>query len=258
MKAILVECRRMYQEIMKVIAETEEYLIVDKPHGLPTVPLKKDQHSPSLLREVGSLFPEVEGDSFEGYTLHRLDTATRGLVLFARTEESYRYYQDMQKRGEIRKGYLAYCSRQTLGEGYPPFSPPLQSQMSSLIRSRFRPWGRGRREVRPVTDFSHSASLRKGGEKEYTTVVRLGPLREPVLYRVDAELVNGFRHQVRSHLAWAGYPILGDSLYGGLSCENLQLFAVSLTFHDRNKGCSVEYSIEDPPVPIISDKEDAR
>ncbi len=87
-----------------VIAETPQYIIVDKPHGIATVPLKKGSDMPTLLDIVGDRYPEVLGDTHEGFTLHRLDTATRGLVMFARSPESYAVFHEMQKRGGDPEG----------------------------------------------------------------------------------------------------------------------------------------------------------
>ncbi len=245
MKAILIEWRGMKSENIRVIAQTEEYLIVDKPHGLPTVPLKREPGALSLLSFVAHDYPEVGGTTHEGYTLHRLDTATRGLVMFARIPESFSYYQNLQSRGEIIKSYRAYCSPQRCFEGYPPCSFTLVPSVQQKIISRFRPWGKGRKEVRPVTELSNSASQGKASEREYISEVLMHPVTADGLARFDVTIVNGFRHQIRSHLAWGGYPIIGDELYGGKENETLRLYAVSLRFYDRQKMEMVEYSLDE-------------
>ncbi len=244
MKAILVEWRVMREEKLQVIAQTDEYLIVEKPHGLPTVPLKRAPEGDSLLTAVSRSFPEVLGETHEGYTLHRLDTATRGVVMFARTSESFTYYSAQQKSERILKEYLALCTFSLAGEGYPPFPHPLCEGETTVITSRFRPWGKGRKEVRPVTDLSHTASRMKGGTREYTTEVLMSRVDSEVV-SFQAKLTNGFRHQVRSHLAWAGYPIIGDTQYGGAAHDELQLYALSLTLYDRVKEQYMSYALED-------------
>lgn len=238
------ECTGIRQPF--IIKETPQYLIVDKPHGVPTVPLKKGSVVPTLLDIVGAQYPEVLGATHEGFTLHRLDTATRGLVIFARTAESYAEFQDIQKRGGILKEYLAVCSsgpEGSLTEGYPPVSHSPVLQQWDVITSRFRPWGRGRKAVRPVTSHSSASASLKAGRSEYRTEVcirRAGDNR----VHCDVKIVNGFRHQVRSHLAWCGYPIIGDKLYGGLESDVLHLYACGLTFFDRYMNGNVQYTLE--------------
>ncbi len=104
-----------------LIVETPHYLVVSKDHGLPTVPLQKDVTSDSLLKQVSDMYPEVLSESHEGLILHRLDTATRGLVLIARSKKVYDYFQEEQKLGMFNKIYHALTSQvDTLPPGYPP------------------------------------------------------------------------------------------------------------------------------------------
>jgi len=229
-----------------IIAETPQYIIVEKPHGVPTVPLKKGSEIPTLLDIAGTQYPEILGDTHEGFTLHRLDTATRGLVLFARTAESYAVFQDLQKRGGILKEYLAICSTESEGsvtDGYPPVSHRPVPQQWDVITSRFRPWGRGRKAVRPVTSQSPASASLKAGRSDYRTEVFIHSEGEA---RVNCEvkIVNGFRHQIRSHLAWLGYPIIGDELYGGRESDVLHLYACGLAFFDRYMNRNVHYTLE--------------
>ena len=75
------------------VFESEDFLIADKPHGIPTVPLKGQNPDGTLLGMVSVQYPEVLNvcgkNPWEGGTCHRLDTATAGLVVFARTKTFY-------------------------------------------------------------------------------------------------------------------------------------------------------------------------
>ena len=71
------------------------------------------------------------------------------------------------------------------------------------------PYGPGRKEVRPT---NQSKSYRT---KPYCTEILGEPTDlEKILY-FRLRIHRGFRHQIRCHLTWAGFPILNDSLYGG-------------------------------------------
>jgi 23S rRNA pseudouridine1911/1915/1917 synthase len=64
-------------------------------------------------------------------------------------------------------------------------------------------------------------------------------------------IVRGFRHQIRCHLSWLGYPILNDGLYGGLlevdgTDQALALKAQGLFFRDPLSGENRCYQL--PPI----------
>ena len=83
-----------------IVFESKEFLIADKPHGTPTVPLKNQTPAGTLLGMVSAQYPETLDvcgrNPWEGGTCHRLDTATAGLVVFARTQTMYDYLQEIQ------------------------------------------------------------------------------------------------------------------------------------------------------------------
>jgi 23S rRNA pseudouridine1911/1915/1917 synthase len=148
-----------------------------------------------------------------------------------------------QENGRLVKEYTAFCDfipdicLQL--EGFPP-SPRLP-----VIESRFRTWGKGAKEVRPITAESGKFAKKKAGERSYQTEVRLkmpasGALRERC--KATCTISRGFRHQVRCHLAWAGYPVVGDMLYhpkyrAGLTAgAEMLFFASALIFKSPVTG----------------------
>ncbi len=148
--------------------------------------------------------------------------------------------------GEILKEYLAICSPEGKGQdrdGYPPLTQQIPFQQRFSLASRFRAWGRGRKAVRPVTADSPFSASTKAGRKEYRSDLFLHPAAQD-RFRCDVTIVNGFRHQVRCHLAWCGYPIIGDALYGGQQSDVLHLFACGLSFYDRYVDRKVHYALD--------------
>ncbi|MFA7168381.1 MAG: pseudouridine synthase, partial [Sphaerochaetaceae bacterium] len=75
-------------ENYSIVAESRDWLVADKPSGLPTVPLKSDApEKDTLLSRVAKEYPEILDigrNPWEGGVIHRLDTLTSGLVLIAR------------------------------------------------------------------------------------------------------------------------------------------------------------------------------
>ncbi len=185
------------------------YLIIDKPAGLPSAPLNEDDKE-NAFSQAAALYPQilnVQGKkSVEHGLLHRLDTATSGLMIIAATQECYDFLQEKQKQGKIIKTYTAECELQNKDyfEG-----------QTFTIQSYFRAYGPGRKEVRPVTKDSNKAALQKVEKTVlYTTQVQIkhiDKVKNTAL--VECTITNGYRHQIRCHLAWYGLPIINDLVY---------------------------------------------
>jgi len=205
--------------VIDIVYESKELVIADKPSFLPTAPLKNGGGS-CFLSEVAKLFPEiltVKGrQPWEGGLLHRLDTPTSGLVMFARNQEAFDALLEEQLEGGIIKTYRCrITSKKDLKEGYPPYPFHDAVRENGIIHSSFRSFGPKGAQVRP---------LKEERGKVYFTQTQ--PSGEEVICTIE----NGFRHQIRCHMAWAGYPLLGDTLYGGEPSDSFGLRAIALSF----------------------------
>ncbi|MFA6688812.1 MAG: RNA pseudouridine synthase [Sphaerochaetaceae bacterium] len=243
-----------------VIAEERSFLVVDKPAGLPTVPLKKDPPGKrTLLGDLASLYPEILSVQtqrpWEGGAVHRLDTATSGLVVVARTASAWRALSAAQRAGLYTKEYAALSAGPPTDgggfrDGFPPFpydDPAALGGCAVRIGSLFRPWGEGRKAVRPVGRDAADTILKKSSPTWYVTEVCYAgdeAFRAIPCKRFVCRLSAGFRHQVRCHLAWAGWPLAGDSLYGGVEADRLGLRAFAIRFPDPDTTASVEFRLE--------------
>jgi 23S rRNA pseudouridine1911/1915/1917 synthase len=232
-----------------IIDAGPSYLVLYKPHNMHTAPLETGEGH-NLLEWASLRFPEIlliHGKKpVEGGLLHRLDFETEGLVLVARTEEAFQSFSAQQEAGLFLKEYEALSTRRRhCLSGFPP--PPIPFELlceqakhlsanSSplvIIESGFRAYGPGRKSVRPVPDAG----------KNYTSQL-VSIKDEGAALRFRIRLQKGFRHQIRCHLAWIGFPILNDSRYGGLSDGGaLALKAVSIQFADPRSGAIKEYCI---------------
>ena len=204
-----------------IVFESEDFLIADKPHAVPTVPLKGQNPDGTLLGMVSARYPEVADvcgrNPWEGGTCHRLDTATAGLVVFARTRTFYDYLQEIQQADLFVKTYRAETIESDFLKGS---DIKIEDNREFRIMSYFRAYGKGSKAVRPVQDIRRADS--------------------PVLYTTTAvkdgesftcTITRGFRHQIRAHLAWIGHPIMGDCLYGtGSGTDTLELDCLKVQF----------------------------
>ena len=221
--------------IIHLPTEKEPFIIVNKPKGLPSAPLKKGDRSALTL--VSREFPEcleIKGKKeVEGGLVHRIDTDTDGLLLIAVTQDFYDFIQDAQDKGLFVKTYSATCTRLLNhdDDSYPPC--PLGNMETGTeysISSYFRHYGPSRKSVRPVTDHSPPIALKKAGKTLYTTKITIKDQDTEEIH-IECRISQGFRHQVRSHLAWLGFPVIGDKLYNPeKSDKEMQFTATGLRF----------------------------
>jgi 23S rRNA pseudouridine1911/1915/1917 synthase len=243
------------QEKPYVLDETEDFAVVYKPPRMHSVPLK-NSGGDTLLEWYAEVFPSV----MEGGILHRLDFETNGLMLMAKNQSSLDYLLTLQDEGNFIKEYSAICYKNSaLPSSFPP--PPsgfplaeFSEQTEFAIESFFRPFGPGRKQVRPVTD-----ACGKGQKKTHKEVAkdRGGYYRTEIInvtedeyYTFTIKLNRGFRHQIRCHLAWIGCPVVNDPLYGQQPVSgSLALRSNGLMFTDPQSGKSREYRIEPLEIP---------
>lgn len=243
-----------FENIPGVVLENRNYLVVRKPHGIPTVPVTGSGKY-SLLDFVSESYPEVleaspdSRSKNEGGVIHRLDNGTFGLVLVARNKKTAGFFLNEQKNGRIFKEYLALTGKtgvNNIPEGFPPpvFYSLDKEDCPCSIKSRFRYYGKGRQAVRPVRlDEENRFIIKKTEKNIYTTdILSVDKSSQKYLFRI--RLVKGFRHQIRSHLAWCSYPIIGDELYGGEKSPFLELYAVSLNFRDPETGKDIRCELK--------------
>ena len=209
-------------DLETVYVDTDLLAIV-KPAGVPTVPLAPDEPG-TLAGAIASLFPECAtigrspGDSG---LIHRLDAETSGLLMAARNIETFGRLLDMQRNDQIEKRYAALVK-------------PTGAQLPSVIDFPLGSTDRGGRKVRRDPSGRHA-----------TTLVR--PVEEHGEFLlVEATIHRGLRHQIRAHLALAGFPIVGDPLYGEATVDasgRMFLHATSIIMRhpsDPNRDLSPE------------------
>jgi len=239
----------------RIVHETPSFLIVYKPHGLHTAPLRSDE-TDNLLAWCAASRPELLGvkglKDIEHGLLHRLDGDTEGLVLLAKTQEAFDAIISSQKQGLFVKEYVAVCRPMDHSlPGFPAAPGPLVLPLNLpfAVESGFRAFGPGRRAVRPVSVHApgvtgKECALDQGAPYRTEILEASTPEAEPQRMRFRVRLLRGFRHQVRCHLAWLGYPIKGDSLYGTASDGVLGLSAVAIRFPEPGTGKALFFSLD--------------
>lgn len=233
--------------VPKIVAEADGWALIQKPHGMPSAPLAENEAGTLLdwfLGQRPGARPVSGKKAVEHGLLHRLDTGTEGLVLIAKTQPAFNALSAAQQAGLIKKKYYAFCT-------CPADATTGQIILPLTIRSRFRSFGPKGREVRPLFPLMRGY---EEADREYETVIEaIEYYSQDNTIGVTCALVRGYRHQVRAHLAWLGYPIIGDHLYNSESINSLpmrevplQLYAVAISFPDPESARPVSFSL---PLP---------
>lgn len=197
-----------HQEL-PVIYEDADICVVCKPAGMLSVPGKSARESVCSLMKAHC--PEAEGPLI----VHRLDMATSGLMVIAKTWEAYHDLQDQFLRHEVKKRYVARLSHEMETEDG-VLSLPLRPDLDD------RP--------RQMVDKLH-------GKAAITYFQKIDD-RHVALYPQ-----TGRTHQLRVHCAHPdglNNPIVGDELYGQRG-RRLCLHAEQLTFRHPRSGKNVTF-----------------
>jgi len=233
-----------------IASEEEGFVAVFKPAGMHSVPdlalwlaaERPDQAEGFSASAHPQMLPRMKA---ELGMLSRLDRATSGLVLFARRPEAFLAALEARQKGKMLK-YYRLIAAHAEGSGELPGSRPLRCPVPGLgplfdrageakdvaltITSYFRSYGeKGARVACVAPDSRNETKKALSPSLHATTILRAGSASvaefagSAAAIEVEAMIASGFRHQVRAHLAWAGYPIVGDSLYGGRTAYRLYL-----------------------------------
>ena len=200
-------CRAILQAdpngpVPDVIYQDPFLLAVDKPAGL--LVHGDGSGADTLTAQVECLLTR-QGLLGAVQAVQRLDAQTTGLVIFSLAQE-FQPFLDAQVAGHnMRKRYLAVVEgRMPLGQTWIELTGPIARDRHDARRMR----------------------VGATGKPAHTRVQVLSQHKGCSLLLV--ELLTGRKHQIRVHLAHAGHPILGDSLYGGAPCrDGLMLHALS-------------------------------
>ncbi len=171
----------MHPKRIEVIYHDPHTLIVNKPTGI-VVENPSSPAEASLKNTIRKQFPTAR-------PVHRIDKETSGLMIWALSDDAYRYYSGRFSRQEIIKIYHAVGCGVMHAKGLDVKLPILRtSSQKGRISHRYgKP---AHTHIRPIKIFRHF------------TLVECQPF-------------TGRLHQIRIHMAAIGHPIAGDSRYGG-------------------------------------------
>lgn len=186
-----------------VIFEDEHLLVVHKPAGWNT-------HAPSPFAGEGiyDWLKHRESRWAPLAILHRLDKETSGVLVFGKTPLANRSLMEQFTVRRVRKKYLLLTDRAVPSKEF--------TVKTSLVRVGEKYAGGVKGEI---------------AETKFTPVLDSKfAVKSAGLKMVTAEPLTGRTHQIRVHAAENGFPVLGDTLYGGTASSRVFLHAAEIAF----------------------------
>ncbi len=222
----------------EVVHEDDNVIVVNKPVGLVTHPGAGQQHG-TLVEGLLHRYPELSRLPAQGCgsperpgIVHRLDKATSGLLVVARTPLAYESLTRQLAERTAKRTYLALV----IG--------PVRSNQG-LVDA---PIGRSTKDPTKM-------AVAVGGREARTSYKVLRRFTDPIeATELELQLETGRTHQIRVHLAAIGHPVLGDPRYGGSRGSSgvgrLMLHATRLGFLDPATGEPREFVVP-PPASYV-------
>lgn len=206
---------------LAILHEDDDVIVVLKSHGLLTVATERERET-TAQAYLNVYLKEKGGERI--HVVHRIDRETSGVLVFAKNFEAREALKEKFAAHDVERVYVAVIE----GEMDPP---------QGTIRSHLRE----RRDLRMESvDFHPDAKL---AVTHYRTIETNG--RYSML---EIRLETGRKNQIRTHLAEAGHPVVGDRMYGSTvnPLGRLGLHAKLLGFDHPKTGKKLVFTV---PVP---------
>ncbi|MEH7177470.1 RluA family pseudouridine synthase [Neobacillus vireti] len=191
---------------LEILYEDPYLLVVNKPAGMSTIP-SREHPTGSLANALVGYYEEI-GIMATAHIVTRLDRDTSGIVLIAKHRHIHHLFSKQQQKGNVKRTYEAFAEG-ILTQEIGTIEEPIGRNSASIIE----------REVRSDGQYARTDYKVLKTYKEFT--------------HVELQLKTGRTHQIRVHMSFIGYPLLGDDLYGGslnlierqaLHCKKIQFY----------------------------------
>lgn len=184
---------------LDIVYEDDDIIVINKPAGMPIHPSMKN-YTNSMANALAYYY-QMQNKPFIFRCSNRLDRDTSGLTVVAKHLVSASILASMVARKEVQREYLAIVSGHIMPEEGTIDAPLARKEGTILERT---------------VDFEHGETAITHYQKLETKQYLHGQKTdtEPDLYSlVSLHLETGRTHQIRIHMKYLGYPLIGDYLY---------------------------------------------
>ena len=202
---------------LPLIHEDEAIIVINKPSGIISHARGRYWDEASVASSLRAQLAQDWGETSDRAGLvHRLDRATSGVMVIAKTTNDLKHLQDQFRNRSIRKVYRALVANSDTAAELPD-----QGQIDRPIA----------RDHSATTKFK--VDFR--GRPAQTNWLKLSDLDGSKYLMLELQPLTGRTHQLRVHLASLDCPIVGDKLYGGPTASRLALHSYQLDLvHPRS------------------------
>ena len=215
---------------LSILYEDEALLVIDKLAGVPLRP-GKAVFQTAVAQQLADLYPAMAhvGGAGRAGVVMRLEAEASGALLVAKDEATYRALQRQVKRQHVERAYSVLVDGKLTGEYL------IDQPIGNVKRARQRL--AVAREGRPAQTFYRGQRHYKDQGRDYS-LLEIQPRTSRL-------------HQIRVHLSWYGFPLVGDRVYGShhqpLLPDRIFLHLSVLTFPHPLTGESVRVESQLPP-----------
>lgn len=190
----------------QILLEQKDYLVINKPAGMATEPPSPNPTLRDWLISQEYLNPSEWGSDDRFGIVHRLDTDTSGVILWAKTLDAQTLLREQWQGRTVKKTYIALVAGKTESSGTIEYALERDNQND-----------RQRIALLPTTKSRPAVT-------HYKTLAR-GSIGEWAVSLLELHPVTGRTHQIRVHCKAIGHPLVGDKLYGEKSSTDIARLA---------------------------------
>ena len=219
---------------INIVYEDDDLIVINKESGMVVHPAP-GHYSGTLVNALLYRYGELAGEKFRPGIVHRLDKDTSGLMLVAKNEEMLEKLSKMISTKKVERKYLAIVDgviKHDTGEVDAPIGRDLNNRQKMAVT-----------DINSKNAITHFKVLERFDNNTY----------------IECILDTGRTHQIRVHMAYIGYPVNNDPLYGKGRCSEFgqMLHSYYIKFKHPRTNKELEFQV-DPPKEFIEKLEELR